>query len=156
MSLFLYTENAELRALLQKQIENHRYTDSGFDIPMLPHLIEADKNGVATLGFQIKAAATLHGAPLPFLILPRSSISNSPFRLTNSIGLIDMGYRGELKAKVDIVKQYEPFTILGASRYFQICRPDFLPWTCIQVMDSESDLPKAPDNRGSGGFGSTG
>jgi dUTP pyrophosphatase len=105
MSLFLSTENAEIRALLENQIVNHRYTDSGFDIPMISQSIEPNQNGVATLGFQIKAAATLQEKPIPFLILPRSSISSSPFRLTNSIGLIDMGYRGELKAKVDIVKQ---------------------------------------------------
>jgi len=105
MSLFLSTENAEIRALLENQIANHRYTDSGFDIPMISQSIEPNQNGVATLGFQIKAAATLQEKPIPFLILPRSSISGSPFRLTNSIGLIDMGYRGELKAKVDIVKQ---------------------------------------------------
>lgn len=156
MALFIYTDNAELRQLIQKQIDNHRYTDSGFDIPMLAQDITPNKNGVATLRFQMKAAATLQQSPSPFLILPRSSISNSPFRMTNSVGLIDMGYRGELMAKVDVLDHYEPFTVLEGQRFFQLCRPDFRPWTCIQLMNSESELPKAPDSRGSGGFGSTG
>lgn len=154
MTLYLATNNDELRSMLHKQIETHRWTDSGFDIPMVSQLIEPNSNGVATLSFQIKAAAILQDKPIPFLILPRSSISNSPFRLTNSIGLIDMGYRGELKAKVD-VKQYEPFTVLGSQRFFQMCRPDFMPWNAVHLVE-ESELPAAPDNRGSGGFGSTG
>ena len=39
--------------------------------------------------------------PCSFLLLPRSSISKTPLRLSNSVGLIDAGYRGELQAPVD-------------------------------------------------------
>lgn len=91
MTLYLSTNNDELRTLLRKQIENHRITDSGFDIPMVSQVIQPNEDGVATMGFEIKAAAIREEKPIPFLILPRSSISNSQFRLTNSIGLIDMG-----------------------------------------------------------------
>ena len=39
------------------------------------------------------------------------------------------------------------------ARLFQICQHNFLPWTKIVLTD---ELPSPPDNRGSGGFGSTG
>ena len=37
----------------------------------------------------------------PYFLLPRSSISKTPLRLSNSIGLIDAGYRGEIIACCD-------------------------------------------------------
>ena len=36
-----------------------------------------------------------------YYLFPRSSISKTPLRLANSIGLIDGGYRGELVGMVD-------------------------------------------------------
>ena len=38
----------------------------------------------------------------PFLLMARSSISKTPLRLSNSVGLIDAGYRGEIIAAVDL------------------------------------------------------
>jgi dUTP pyrophosphatase len=89
--------------------------------------------------------------------VPRSSISATPFRLANSIGLIDMGYRGEVKAKVDVSDDYsnDDYTVNSGTRLFQICQGNFMPWDRVIVVQFESDLPQAPDNRGNGGFGST-
>ena len=42
---------------------------------------------------------------IPYLLMPRSSISKTPLRLSNSIGLIDPGYRGEIIAVVDNVNK---------------------------------------------------
>ena len=157
MALFIYTQNRDLKTLLFEQLERHRYTDSGFDIPMLPRIVDA-QDPVYQMKFGITVAAVdINNKPVPLLLLPRSSIARSDFRMSNSIGLIDAGFRGELKANVDI----HPFTDdsieidLGA-RYFQLVQHNFLPWNSIVIATSESDLPKAPDNRGSGGFGSTG
>ena len=36
------------------------------------------------------------GSSVSWLLMPRSSISKTPLRLCNSIGLIDAGYRGEV------------------------------------------------------------
>ena len=33
--LFIYAENPDLKTLLHNQVNKHRYTDSGFDIPLL-------------------------------------------------------------------------------------------------------------------------
>jgi dUTPase len=39
---------------------------------------------------------------------------------------------------------------------FQIVQHNWLPWKQIHIVDTLEELPAAPDNRGEGGFGSTG
>jgi dUTP pyrophosphatase len=149
MTLYIRAENAELRNMIKKQIENHRFTDSGFDIPMLANNIDmSTKTTCFSLGIRVAV-----GDSRPCLLLPRSSIYKTPFRLCNSIGLIDSGYRGEVKAMVDNLKHEYIMPIGEGTRMFQICRHNFLPWDSIVIVD---ELPAATDDRGSGGFGSTG
>lgn len=159
MSLYIYTDNTELKQMLIEQVQKHRSTDSGFDIPMLPQAFV----GVGEYGFPhpnhgiklgIRVAALDGEMTRPCLLLPRSSIGGTPFRITNSIGLIDQGYRGEVQAKVDILEMPNQWPV--GTRLFQICRHDFLPWESIIIVSSEVELPEAPDSRGAGGFGSTG
>jgi dUTPase len=68
-----------------------------------------------------------------------------------------MGYRGELTARVDVVEEYatRANTVLG-QRLFQIVQHNWMPWEKIILVDALTDLPAANDDRGSGGFGSTG
>ena len=53
-----------------------------------------------------------------YLLLPRSSISKTPLRMSNSIGLIDGGYRGEIMAACDHIKS-EPFIVHLGDRLVQ-------------------------------------
>ena len=155
MTLYISVENPELREMISKQIQNHRWTDSGFDIPLLPHTIDLSKKIVSfSLGISV-AATSGNCEPYPCLLLPRSSIYKTPFRLCNSIGLIDAGYRGEVKAMVDNLNVENETTVRydAGSRFFQICQHNFLPWQKIEIVDK---LPSPPDTRGAGGFGSTG
>ena len=57
-----------------------------------------------------------------YKLYPRSSIVKTPLRLSNSVGIIDAGYRGNIMAFVDNIKG-EPFTIEKGTRLFQICGP---------------------------------
>ena len=158
MSLFVFTESLDLNMMLDEINKNRRVTDSGFDIPVVAQFADTYIRD-HTFNLNIKVGATNSaGEPTPCLLLPRSSISNSPFRMANSIGLIDAGYRGIVKAKTDVIKPSEDsiFHIEGGTRYFQICRHDFLPWDHVHIVKHLSHLPKALDNRGEGGFGSTG
>ena len=41
------------------------------------------------------------GKAVSYLLLPRSSVAKTPLRMSNSVGLIDSGYRGELKIVLD-------------------------------------------------------
>lgn len=153
-TLYIYTENLSLRIMLVDMVNNRRSTDSGFDIPMLNEVVNQNVL-LHTFNLSIKVAATYKNQAVPSLLVPRSSISATPFRMANSIGLIDMGYRGEVKAKVDVLARSSEYVISRGSRLFQICQGNFMPWDNVVIVENENDLPKAPDNRGEGGFGST-
>ena len=84
-----------------------------------------------------------------YFLLPRSSISKTPLRLANSIGLIDGGYRGEIMAPCDNVKDFE-YRAEKGQRLFQLVAADCSPIS-YKIVDSLSET-----SRGSGGFGSTG
>lgn len=156
MSLYIFTSNIELKELLIRSRDKYRSTDSGFDVPMLEQSVNMFYE-THEFDLLIKVAAVSDQmGPMPCLLLPRSSLAKSPFRMSNSIGLIDMGYRGNLRACVDMYDAAEPYEkIEKGTRLFQVCRNTFMPWRSIVIVDEESDLPAAPDSRGSGGFGST-
>ena len=86
---------------------------------------------------------------IPYLLMPRSSISKTPLRQCNSVGLIDAGYRGEIMAAVDNIKEI-PFTVEPGQRLFQLVSMDGGPIS----FEIVSELSKT--DRGQDGFGSTG
>lgn len=149
MSLYIYIPNEGLRHDMASAAI--RSTDSGFDIMMLGSSVSRGLHFLST-GVYV-AAVNEDGKPVPCLLLPRSSISKTPLRLANSIGLLDAGYRGEVLAACDVHADYE---IKHGQRLFQICQHSFLPWSKIVFVERLEDLPKAEDTRGGGGFGSTG
>jgi len=157
MSLYIFTSNLQLRAMLIAINERRRSSDSGFDIPMLEQLVDnANMKHSFHLDIQVGALGT-DNRPTPCLLLPRSSLSNTIFRLSNSIGLIDSGYRGEVQARVDLVYPSSEFTnIQAGTRLFQLCQHNFLPWEEVVIVQFSEELPQSIDDRGSGGFGSTG
>ena len=85
----------------------------------------------------------------PYLLMPRSSISKTPLRQCISIGLIDAGYRGEIMAPCDNIKDYE-YEIKEGERLFQLVAHDSSP---IKYTITDN---LACTTRGDGGFGSTG
>jgi dUTP pyrophosphatase len=87
-----------------------------------------------------------------FWMLPRSSLSKTPLRLANSVGLIDAGYRGSIKAAVSNFGA-DKFEASAHNRYFQLATPDLLPWDRIELVN---EIPGGETLRGTGGFGSTG
>ena len=84
-----------------------------------------------------------------YYLFPRSSISKTPLRMANSIGLIDGGYRGEIMAVCDNIKTV-PYKLEKGQRLFQLVSADSSPIH----YDLVSELKES--TRGSGGFGSTG
>jgi dUTP pyrophosphatase len=150
--LYIYTERNDVYSMLQDVLKNRRATDSGIDIPMKYNETEGKTH---TFHLDIVVAAVSNNLPAPCLLVPRSSIVKTPFRLANMIGLIDAGYRGEVMAKVDVLPDGNKSTP-PACRLFQICSHSFLPWDDVFLVDNLNELPLAPDNRGNGGFGSTG
>lgn len=102
------------------------------------------------IDFGLGVSCTMDGGtPIPLLLMPRSSISKTPLRLANSVGLIDAGYRGNLKAAVDH-RGTEPYTIKRGDRLFQLVAmpTQGMRWSTVSELDVTE--------RGDGGFGSTG
>ena len=84
------------------------------------------------------------------MILPRSSIgAKTPLRLSNSVGLIDSGYRGELGVLYDNISD-DPYEIKAGDRIAQL-----LVMPSYRFQAKVVDILTASD-RGEGGFGSSG
>ena len=86
---------------------------------------------------------------IAYYLFPRSSISKTPLRMANSIGLIDGGYRGEIMAMCDNIK-FQAYTAEKGQRLFQLVATDSSPIQYELVQELEMTT------RGVGGFGSTG
>lgn len=117
--------------------------DVGLDIPMPISITVPPKTKAFTVDLGFKAEQN-HG----YMLVPRSSISKTPLRLANSVGIIDKSYRGKVMVKVDNVSS-SSFIMNEGSCYFQIVAfngnlPNFT------IVKEISDTL-----RGSGGFGST-
>ena len=85
----------------------------------------------------------------PYLLMARSSISKTPLRLSNAVGLIDAGYRGEIMAAVDNIKD-SSYRLEKGQRLFQLVSMNGES-IHFDLVDTLSDT-----SRGEGGFGSTG
>lgn len=84
------------------------------------------------------------------LVFPRSSISNTGLALSNSVGVIDSGYRGEIKARFRIIYGHLPLYAAGD----RIAQLVIVPCATMATVYEVGEL--APSDRGDGGFGSTG
>jgi dUTPase len=158
MSLYIYVIDPDLRQKFRDHLKNRRWTDSGFDVLSPEMTVNFERTlfgNEMKLGIKC-GALTESGDPAPYLLLARSSTSLTPLRLANQIGLADMGYRGELIARVDSIVPGISYSIEQGRRLFQIVQHTWMPWKNVYIVDREEDLPPAPDNRGQGGLGSTG
>jgi dUTP pyrophosphatase len=84
------------------------------------------------------------------LIFPRSSVRNQDLILSNCVGVIDSGYRGELQATFKKTQGLDSIKYKVGERGAQII---ILPYPTIYM----TEVPELSDTeRGTGGFGSTG
>jgi dUTP pyrophosphatase len=94
------------------------------------------------------------GIPVGYYLYPRSSTgTKTPLRLSNSIGIIDSGYRGHIIAVFDNWQDVN-FTIEPYQRLVQLCPPNLTYPIYVRLVEKEEDLGVTV--RGGGGFGSTG
>jgi len=128
--------------------ELHHKGDSGIDLYNFSQ-IEVPFLKVGTIDFEIKCEMICleTNKYVSYYLVPRSSISSTAFQLANSVGIIDAGYRGNIKAKIRCFD--EANYILYPGSYFQIVAPD-LGMIKVNVV---SELKKT--SRDEGGFGST-
>jgi dUTP pyrophosphatase len=84
------------------------------------------------------------------LVFPRSSIRNTELTLSNSVGVIDAGYRGELQATFNKLNGFESVAYKVGDRVAQIV---IVPHPIVQFVEVDE---LSESKRGEGGFGSTG
>lgn len=172
MLLKIFVENPQLKEKYLDKILEHNnklddgeFYDAGFDMFVPTNLnLEFGKShvidsGIKTAAFWLNSDMTV-GAPTGYYVYPRSSISKSPLRLANNVGIIDSGYRGNVKGAVDCFRGFgtawsecNEYQVEKFSRLFQICSPNLGPVRVI-LVGSVADLGNT--SRGEGGFGSTG
>ena len=114
------------------------------DLTILPH-----ETGKIDFKIQCEGLSDNNGQNVCYYLYPRSSISKTPLRMANCVGIIDAGYRGNIMAVVDNTSD-EPYHIQKGQRLFQIC-DRFLDPIYLNLVEELSN-----SERGNGGFGSTG
>lgn len=119
--------------------------DAGYDLVAVS--VEEDrKRGVVTYGtglaFEIPEGYV-------GLLFPRSSVYKHQLQMANSVGVVDSGYRGEVKLKFRIVQPHISRYGVG-DRVGQI--------VIVPVIDAEFEesAELSGSDRGEGGFGSSG
>jgi dUTP pyrophosphatase len=84
------------------------------------------------------------------LVFPRSSIRNQELLLSNSVGVIDSGYRGEIQATFVKTNGLDSMKYKVGERGAQII---IIPFPKVTIVESDE---LSNTERGEGGFGSTG
>ena len=153
-TLYIKVLNPSLKSLYESRLNYS--TDSGVDLfcPVY-HVIE--KNSTYKIDFQIQCQMKLGDEYIPYYLVPRSSISKTPLRMSNSIGIIDSEYLGNICAYVDHTNygvnktsDDSPLIVNKGERLFQIVSPNLSPIK-VKIVDELRNT-----TRGSNGFGSTG
>ena len=132
----------------QQYYQNHGHFhngDAGLDLYVLEDIeFHGGETKLIKLGISCEPEDGI-----AYYLFPRSSISKTPLRMANSIGLIDGGYRGEIMAMCDNIKT-ESYMAEKGQRLFQLVATDSSPIHYELVDELEMTT------RGTGGFGSTG
>ena len=169
--LKIYIEDENFKNFYKSKIDKHNekiknspYPDSGFDLFTPTYHEIKGRNSVSSIGYSsikidmnVKCSMKMNTMnniirPVGFYLYPRSSVSKTPLRLANSVGIIDSGYRGSIMAVFDNVSK-DSYCIEKHTRLTQICSPDLRP-IIVELVDKLDDLGST--ERGENGFGSTG
>ncbi len=118
--------------------------DAGLDLTATSIVYDDHGNAVYGTGLAIEIPKDYVG-----YIFPRSSISKKTLALTNSVGVIDSNYRGEIMLKFKHHGLYRDEYNIGDRIGQLIIMP--IPSIELEEVEELSDT-----NRGTGGFGSTG
>ena len=133
-----------------RMVTNDKHPNSGFDL-LIPNSVTVDCSGSLLVDMGVKACMfSLDGNNIAYQIFPRSSISKTPIILSNHVGIIDSGYRGNLMASFYNTKD-EDVIIKKGDRIVQICMPNLESNFCLEIKERLDST-----ERGEGGLGSTG
>lgn len=141
-------------------------TDAGFDLVATSRSIDDKGNIVYGTGLAFEIPEGYAG-----FIFPRSSISKKDLVLTNGVGILDAGYRGEVMAKFKfVVSAWRHKSLKGKRKenfYPNYDNPNYEIYDIgeriaqlIIMPYPETEFEEADElsttDRGEGGYGSTG
>ena len=143
----MYHDDATEEANLNREIRG----DAGLDLYCPDeYTIEPGETRYIDLKIQCEAISDADSTRnVGYYLHCRSSISKTPLRLANSVGIIDAGYRGNIMASVDH-RGSETYNIQKGQRLFQLVGRYLEPIE-LYLVEELSDT-----ERGNDGFGSTG
>lgn len=154
-TISIYTLNQELYNNYTDYLKNKSSIiskSSGFDLIVPNDIVVYDSN-ILKIDFEISICITDNDDNnYASLLYPRSSLSLSPLRLANSVGVIDMDYIGNIKGIFDIIPNTKfPFTIQKGTRLVQICLSNLDVFNVKMIFGKQEET-----TRNCNGFGSTG
>ena len=124
--------------------------DAGLDLYFPEDItFEPNKTTMVDLGIACEGLSDTDDRNVSYYLHCRSSISKTPLRLANNVGIIDAGYRGNLMVAIDN-RSNDMYSVQRGQRLFQICGR-YLEGIKLEVVGELSD-----SMRGNNGFGSTG
>lgn len=124
-------------------------TDAGYDLCSTKITTEVGEDAKLVIVYHTDLAIEIPEGYAAFLF-PRSSIYKKSLALTNSVGVIDSGYRGQIMAKFKCNTDVVPSVYKEGERFAQLV---VMPVASVEWDESE-DLEDS--DRGEGGHGSTG
>lgn len=124
-------------------------TDAGYDLSSSSITTEVGEDAKLVIVYHTDIAVEIPEGYVG-LIFPRSSIFKKSLTLTNSVGVIDSGYRGELICKFKTNTDVVPSVYKEGERFAQLV---IVPYLAVEFEEAE-ELSEA--DRGTDGFGSTG
>lgn len=147
--------DVKVKKLVENAVIPHyaHSTDAGLDLVATSFEFDEYGNLVYHTGLAFEIPEGYVG-----LIFPRSSLSKYSLRLTNCVGVIDSGYRGEVlfKFEKEIREYIDTLGFKEKDTYFvgdKIGQMIIIPYPQINLVESEE---LSDTDRGEGGFGSTG
>lgn len=146
--------------LLQVKVESEdltpvrqNSTDAGLDLrAKQDYILTAHKRTLVGTGVRVAVPPWHVG-----LLFPRSSLSKYGITMTNSVGVIDSEYRGEVMASLifnGLENSYAETVIKKGDRIVQLVVVPIMLCEVYKNVQSEEDWNNT--TRGTGGFGSTG
>tara|TARA_Y100001935_G_C17089432_1_gene400406 strand:+ start:193 stop:660 length:468 start_codon:yes stop_codon:yes gene_type:complete len=150
MLLKMKVDKDELRGTYENTYSNIS-GDAGIDLFVPETITIPGKSLSYKINHLISCEATVMDKPVSFYLYPRSSMGGkTPLRMSNSVGIIDSGYRGHIIGMVDNISDND-FVVEGGTRLFQICPPTLNNPIKLNIVQELTET-----ERGEGGIGSTG
>lgn len=123
-------------------------SDAGYDLTATGISTQINECGQLVLVYHTDIAVEIPEGYTGFLF-PRSSIYKKSLALTNSVGVIDSGYRGEIMAVFKTTTDVVPAVYKEGERFAQLV---IMPTPDFEVIETEE---LSDSDRGEGGYGSS-